>query len=61
MNIWKMFKKHQIHLEKESPRKNWYIQVIAPDGRFCYDGWWRDSEDKTEREASAEAKRGACI
>lgn len=25
------------------------------------DGWWRDSENKTEHEASAEAKRGACI
>lgn len=56
-----MYKRHQIHLEKESPCKDWYIQVVAPDGCYAYDGWWRDSADKTEHEASAEAKRGARI
>lgn len=53
------FKKHVITVERETKRDNWYITVQCPDGTYAYDGWWRDSVDKTVEQAIAEAKHGA--
>jgi predicted RNase H-like HicB family nuclease len=55
------FKKHHISISRPSEDKNWYIIVTAPNGCYAYDGWWRDSEFKTPKEAFEEAKRGALI
>lgn len=55
------FKGCSIHMQKDGPRKNWYITVTAKSGGHLYDGYWSDSEDKTAIEALAEAKKGSCL
>lgn len=55
------FRNHQITLQKDDYKANWYIIVTGPDGCYAYDGWWRNSESATWQEALSEAKRGACI
>lgn len=55
------FKRHRIALTRDGYDKDWYIQVTAPDGGYVYDGWWRDSADKTAAQALEEAKRGALL
>ena len=55
------YRRNEILLQKEAPDRNWYIIVTDRTGGTRYDGYWRDSEDKTEAEALAEAKKGACI
>lgn len=50
-----------VHLSKETEEAEWYITVTAKDGCYSYDGWWRDSSEKTWQEALHEAKRGACL
>lgn len=60
-NYWGNYKGHRIHCSRENEQSNWYIWVYVPDGRLAYDGYWRDSESKTIREAAEEAIRGACI
>ena len=57
----KTFKKHHITISRPSKDKNWYITVTSPNGCYAYNGWWRDSEFKTPKEAFEEAKRGACL
>ena len=59
--FWHTYREHQIHLEKIHPDRNWYIRVLCPDGCYGYDGFWEDSEDKSMREALAEAKQGALL
>lgn len=59
-NVWMRYRKHDIHLNRK-PGRNWYIQVIAPDGQYAYDGFWRDSEGKSIKEAALEALNGACL
>lgn len=59
MQYDRRFRGHEITIERESRTENWYIRVIAPNGMKDYDGWWRDSADKTVAEAFEEAKRGA--
>lgn len=60
-NYWGTYKEHQIHISRESRKTDWYIWVYAPCGSLCYDGYWKDSEGKTIRQAVREAIRGACI
>lgn len=55
------YRKHQILLTRDSDGGDWYIQVIAPNGCYSYDGWWRDSACKTAAQALEEAKRGAML
>jgi hypothetical protein len=55
------FRGYHIWLQRDGPLENWYIRVTAPDGSYAYDGWWRDSEGTTWKDALKEAKRGACI
>lgn len=55
------FKGHDINVSKDSLSVNWYIRVIHPNGSKLYDGWWRDSENATWKEAVEEAKRGAML
>lgn len=53
---------HYIHVRRDDERDgNWYIVVKAPNGGFLYDGWWRDSDDRTVEQAVAEAFDGACL
>lgn len=59
MQFTRTFKKHEITVERESRKDNWYIRVTAPCGSYAYDGWWSDSASKTVKEAFEEAKRGA--
>lgn len=53
------YKGHEIEVSYEADRDRWYIVVTAPNGIRSYDGWWRDSQGKTRREAVLEAIRGA--
>jgi uncharacterized protein (DUF2461 family) len=53
------YKKHAIYIFRDQDTGDWYIQVVAPNGTFAYDGWWASSEDKTIDQAIAEAKDGA--
>jgi hypothetical protein len=55
------FRRHSISLTRESSLHDWYIIVKHPSGGNLYDGWWRDSSDKTAKDALAEAKRGAML
>lgn len=55
------YRRHLIQVEREEDYENWYIRVVSPQGIKCYDGWWKNSADKTVKEAVAEAKRGACL
>lgn len=55
------FRKHSIHIQRESEAADWYIWVTHPNGCRSYDGYWRDSAFKTREEAIHEAKRGACL
>ena len=55
------FKRHHISVTKNSLSKNWYIQVLHPNGSKLYDGWWRASENATWQEAIQEAKEGAML
>lgn len=55
------FRRNQIHLQKDGAYKDWYIIVTGKDGLYRYDGYWRDSSDRDEKDALKEAKRGACI
>ncbi len=52
---------YRVFGERDSAHQNWYIMVTAPDGCYAYDGWWKDSEDKSAPEVVEEAIRGACI
>jgi hypothetical protein len=60
-NYWGEYKDYEIHLSRESPKRDWYIWVYAPSGDLAYDGYWRDSAGRPIREAVAEAIRAACI
>lgn len=51
---------HQVIIEKRAG-EDYYIEVRAPNGCYCYDGFWAGSADKTIEEAIAEAKAGALI
>jgi hypothetical protein len=53
------YRRCEIVATRDKPGRNWYIRVTAPDGCYIYDGWWRDSEDKSSADAIEEAKRGA--
>lgn len=55
------FKGCAITVSRYDSSQEWYITVTDPAGGYLYDGWWRDSEDKTLVEAIAEAKRGAML
>ena len=59
MQYTRTFKKHDITVERESRKDDWYIRVTAPCGLYAYDGWWPDSASKTAKEAFEEAKDGA--
>jgi hypothetical protein len=56
---------HEISVQRELVDTNphmigwWYITVRCPDGGLAYDGWWRDSDDKSLADAVAEAFKGA--
>lgn len=54
------YKRHFIHIAQELDR-NWYIIVTDHTGSYGYDGYWRDSADKTKEEAFEQACRGAQI
>lgn len=54
------YEDHSILLQKESENDDWYI-IVHSDAGYSYDGWWRDSADKTQNEAFAEALNGACL
>jgi len=53
------YKKHAIEISRDEFLGNYYIMVRSPSGTYCYDGYWRDSADKTMAEAIEEAKIGA--
>lgn len=59
------YKGHSIILQEPNSQSNywdcWYIIVHGPDGDYCYDGGWPDSEDKTLEQAFYEACDGAMI
>lgn len=55
------YKDCEITLHKLSDEDNWYITVEKGDRGFLYDGWWRDSSNKTTDEAYQEALTGACL
>lgn len=55
------YKRHQIIVDRRNALSNWYIQVISPDGGYVYDGWWRDSQNKTYVEAIEEGKFGSML
>ena len=55
------YKEHVVEVCKERNDKNWYIVVTGPSGCYCYHGWWRDSTNKTKREAVLEALQGAML
>lgn len=50
-----------IDVRRDSDQEDWYIRVAGADGEILYDGWWRDSADKTRVEAIQEAMKGAQI
>lgn len=50
-----------IDVHRDADTEDWYIQVKTVDGGYIYDGWWKDSANKTAAEAIAEAMRGAQI
>lgn len=54
-----VYRNHTFDLRQEGPRNWWYIRVTAPCGSYDYDGWWKDSEDKTVDDAILEAMAGA--
>lgn len=56
--IFGYWRGYQVWAELE-PMGDWYIRVNHPDGGYLYDGYWRDSDDKSPEEAVAEAFRGA--
>lgn len=58
-DIYTRFKNHGISLTRDRRDEDWYIRVRAPDGCYVYDGWWRDSAEKTAKDALFEAKVGA--
>ncbi len=55
------YRQHDIELSRENRGDDWYITVRCDDGCYLYDGWWRDSAGKPQREAVLEAIRGACL
>lgn len=60
--LWGHWRGYQFRFERERDGrffKDWYIQVVAPDGCYAYDGWWKDSSAKPIREVVAEAFHGA--
>lgn len=57
----KTVRSHLITVSKDTTDSDWYIRVQAPSGCYAYDGWWRDSADKTKHQAIEEAKRGALL
>ena len=61
MQYHRTYKKHDMTVERDSRKDDWYIRVTAPCGSYAYDGWWPDSADKTAAEAFEEAKDGACL
>ena len=62
------YKSHYIHIERE-PDGRFYINVDAPSGAACYDGWYPSGQNayyyKTEkptmREALIEALKGSLL
>jgi len=58
------WRRYEIHVQREVPDDragDWYITVRVYEAGLIYDGWWRDSADKTLAEAVEEAFRGACL
>lgn len=55
------YKGHVVDVSRQSRNENWYLLVTAPNGCYSCDGWWRDSTEKTRREAVLEALRGALL
>lgn len=55
------FKRHSIVLIRDREGSPWYIRVRGPDGRYKYDGYWRDSAGKPLKDALYEAKVGAML
>lgn len=48
-------------IERDDADEDWYIRVSPTDDSYLYDGWWRDSADKSLREAVAEALVGSGV
>ncbi len=52
---------YSITATRDDEFSNWSIEVRHPDGGHLYDGYWRDSVDKTMTEVIAEALHGAML
>ncbi|TRO96765.1 hypothetical protein FKB34_01990 [Glycocaulis profundi] len=56
------YKRHHIDIERE-PRdtrvSEFYIRVLAPNGRYAYDGWWSPGDERDMDQAVMEALHGA--
>lgn len=59
LSCWGTYNRHDIHVWRDDPGEDWYIQVRDQTGMMGYDGYWKDSADKPIREALTEAARGA--
>lgn len=56
-----IYKGHHIHCYVDTENGCWYIIVTDKTGMTAYDGWWRDSEDKSVDHAIEEALRGSML
>lgn len=50
-----IYKQHSIAIERDCPLVDWYIVVIDSKGRVTYDGWWKNSAEKSVDEAITQA------
>ncbi len=56
------YRGYEFDIEKDlDGNGDWYIQVRPIDGCYDYDGWWRDSSDKSLESAINQAMHGAMI
>jgi hypothetical protein len=56
-----MYKGHEIRIQRDDDRQDWYIAVRDQGGYYVYDGYWRDSSDKSLDDAIIEACQGAML
>jgi hypothetical protein len=55
------YRGHQIAIERDGEKTDWYIIVTAPDGTRAYDGWWRGGRGKPVELAILNALEGSLL
>jgi hypothetical protein len=59
--LYSKYGEYYYHIQRDSADEDWYIQVWPHEYEYVYDGWWKDSKDRSIKDAVKEAIEGGMI